>query len=621
MTPTPLPLTSADLKAHDALGITHTMLERAKVRRVDDREAQTILGLKRSKLAGIAYPYLHPTTGDVRAYRIRRDHPDIEKGKPKNKYLWPAGQRKFLYFSPGCDAFLTNLAALLIIVEAEKSVLAVACAAERLGRAAFAIGTGGCWGWRGRIGLESDANGAHVDTKGPLPDWDRIEMQGRTVVIAFDANTATNEKVQDARRALTKELTTRGATVRLLNLPSESGINGPDDYLGRHGAEAFFALVDQAGTPARLTVHLASKVHIEPLEKLCGGRLVRRAFGLLSGPGDAGKGMTLVALAACFTTGNPFPGDTERREPANVLFCVTEDHESVVASRLLAAGADLDRLNFLRGPEVVRGGLRMPSNMMLDDDAGALVEEAKMFGAHAIFLETTVEHFGDRQGKAARRSTNNDADVRAALAPFRAVCLGANLFGLGAIHPNKRAPTADDSISGSAAFRNVARGIHHIYRDPEDESDNPVRLFFTSKANYLKRRPATLRFQIVSWDQTLDAACDCPNDNDCPHEGRVIWLDPLTDDRTAEEIWYQIAEASKPRKEDAAAKEAEAFLERVLGNGTVVPLEVIETQAQAESVSMKAVQRAKKTLGVVLVKEGFPAKVVGWKLAKTPVAM
>src|SRR5205085_4032041 len=141
------------------------------------------------------------------------------------------------------------------------------------------------------------------------------------------------------------------------------------------------------------------------------------------------------------------------------------------------------------------------SPMMLDDDAGKLVRHAKDIDARVLTLETVVEHFGDRGGKS-RRSTNNEADVRSALAPFRAVCAEAGLYGVGAIHPRKSTEgSVDDSISGSAAFRNVTRAAHHIYRDPEDDSEDPVRLLFTSNSNYLPRRPPTLRFRILSWDE------------------------------------------------------------------------------------------------------------------------
>ena len=62
----------------------------------------------------------------------------------------------------------------------------------------------------------------------------------------FDANAATNTKVQAARRALVAEVGKRGAKVRISELPIEAGINGPDDFIGAHGDAGLFAIIDEA---------------------------------------------------------------------------------------------------------------------------------------------------------------------------------------------------------------------------------------------------------------------------------------------------------------------------------------------------------------------------------------
>jgi hypothetical protein len=90
------------------------------------------------------------------------------------------------------------------------------------------------------------ANGARVPEKGPLPDLTWITWDLRDVVLLFDANVATNGKVQAARRALAAELTDRQAQVRIATLPLEDDINGPDDFVGRHGDAALFGLIDDA---------------------------------------------------------------------------------------------------------------------------------------------------------------------------------------------------------------------------------------------------------------------------------------------------------------------------------------------------------------------------------------
>ncbi len=244
--------TPADLRALAAIGITpRTAVELAGLRRVTHTEARNRCGIKYKSdhLEGLAIPYLDPDDDRVLTWRIRRDNPEVDgDGKPIAKYL-SSPDRKRLYFAPSCRPYLNDSLIPAIIVEAEKSVLAILDAETRIGRRhTLGIGTSGCWGWRGVTGKTTSPTGERVNEKGPLPCFNRVTWTNRDTIIVFDANIATNETVQAARRVLAADLTKRGAKVRVVDLPVEDGINGPDDYIGRHGAEKFFALVD-AGKP------------------------------------------------------------------------------------------------------------------------------------------------------------------------------------------------------------------------------------------------------------------------------------------------------------------------------------------------------------------------------------
>jgi len=242
--------TPADLAALAAIGITkHLAVERAGLRRVTHTEARDHCGIqyRSDHLEGLAIPYLNPDDDRVLAWRVRRDHPEVDRdGKSIAKYL-SSSDRKRLYFAPGCRPLLADTSVPVIIVEAEKSAIAILDAEARCGRRpALAIGTGGCWGWRGVTGKATGPTGARVDEKGPLPCLDRVTWTNRDTIIVYDSNVSANDNVKAARRSLAKELTKRGAQVRAVDLPAEAGINGPDDHIGRHGAESFFALVDAA---------------------------------------------------------------------------------------------------------------------------------------------------------------------------------------------------------------------------------------------------------------------------------------------------------------------------------------------------------------------------------------
>ena len=80
---------------------------RAGLRRVDSLTGGEIVGRKGGgDYSGILIPYFHPGSDQVRDYRLRRDHPDLEYDaagslKVKRKYLSPPGRSNMLYLPPG----------------------------------------------------------------------------------------------------------------------------------------------------------------------------------------------------------------------------------------------------------------------------------------------------------------------------------------------------------------------------------------------------------------------------------------------------------------------------------------------------------------------------------------
>ena len=248
-------LTASDRAMFQRLGISPATLAAAGVRRVTHAEARDVCGLRYSSdhLEGVAFPYHSVATGAVVCWRVRRDHPEAESdGTPIAKYLSSPDGRHF-YVGPGASSHLTDVAVSVVLVEAEKSVLAILDAAGAMGRTLLPIGLGGCWGWKGTIGKQTAPDGTRVDEKGPLSDFNLVTWKDRHATIVLDSNAASNPKVAAARRALTAELERRGARVHIVDLPPEPGSNGPDDHIGRHGAVAFMALLDAARLVTRAT--------------------------------------------------------------------------------------------------------------------------------------------------------------------------------------------------------------------------------------------------------------------------------------------------------------------------------------------------------------------------------
>ena len=239
-------LTPEDLAMFSHLGITAELLNQARIGRVTDRAAREEYGIVGyGDMSGVVFPYMDPMTGHRWSARVRRDNPEMEGGKPRNKYISAYGDRRHLYFPPGSAELMHDPAVPIVLVEAEKSALALVTWAARMGRKLLPVAMGGCWGWRGRIGKVESSKGERVDEVGPISDLG-FASSGRKVFVLLDANVNKNSKVQRARKELVRQLEEQCAEVWVADLPTVEGVNGPDDYIGTCGDIAMAAVVDAA---------------------------------------------------------------------------------------------------------------------------------------------------------------------------------------------------------------------------------------------------------------------------------------------------------------------------------------------------------------------------------------
>lgn len=254
------------------------MLKAAKVESVTDtkaREAIAVQGRFPDDLAGIFFPYLSPLTGERKGGRIRLDKP---AASDEAKYLSEMFCRH-LFFPPNEKDLLQDKSVPVVIVEAEKSALAVAALAQRNGKKLLVVALGGCWGWKRKDGKVLTPSGGMKSTSGPSPDFDLISFENRIAVLAFDSNAATNLKVRAGRDGLARELIKRGALVSIADVTDKNGINGPDDLIAELGDEAalkmFNDIKSYVGSIA-LLLDMPETVLDGRLGELCQGFMLER---------------------------------------------------------------------------------------------------------------------------------------------------------------------------------------------------------------------------------------------------------------------------------------------------------------------------------------------------------
>ena len=246
-------MNSEDLSKLASFGISPDLLLKAGVRRVTDTEARNDYGIRFSAaadLSGLIFPYLHPITGKRVTARLRRDHHEIDsRGKPQNKYVLAYGDRRLLYFPPGAGGLLVEISARAVIVEAEKSALAIDALAIRIEHPH-------CWPWRA---ADTGAGGAgwvlrtvrtvNGSTRKVPSPTSRL-LTGKGVKLSSALTQMPKPMRRSGRHVMLspQELHGRGARVRIVELPELEGVNGPDDFIGLCGDAAFLALLDAASS-------------------------------------------------------------------------------------------------------------------------------------------------------------------------------------------------------------------------------------------------------------------------------------------------------------------------------------------------------------------------------------
>ena len=97
------------------------------------------------------------------------------------------------------------------------------------------IGLSGVYGWKDKRSGESK----------PLPELEEFNWKNRQVYLVFDSDIVSKIEVLLALKSLSEFLKDKEAKVFIILLPNElnGGKNGADDFLRRHGKQAFSELV------------------------------------------------------------------------------------------------------------------------------------------------------------------------------------------------------------------------------------------------------------------------------------------------------------------------------------------------------------------------------------------
>jgi AAA domain len=341
-----------------------------------------------------------------------------------------------------------------------------------------------------------------------------------------------------------------------------------DTWLGEAMRE-----VERGGSDVYLV--RASEIPSEDVDYLEEPLLPLRVPSLVTGLDGVGKSTILYNKGALATRGKlagKFKGT-----PVDVVIASCEDHPgSVIRPRLVAAGADLDRVHIVK---VRRDGLE--GDIALPDDLDAVALEVARVDARLLIVDPLVAHMP------LQVDSHKAQHVRSVLAPLARLAEERELAVAAVVHFNG-SPSTDvrSRISGSKALRDAARSVLVCGIDPNDES----RYVLVQDKHSFGPKSTTGRAYRIETKLIEDQGKTRKTSG-------VVWLGEVEIDSHG-----LLAGAGDP-EERTERDEAGDFLDELLKAGDVAADDVL-AEAKKAGIAEKTLRRAKRQRGVRSVKEG-----------------
>jgi AAA domain len=205
---------------------------------------------------------------------------------------------------------------------------------------------------------------------------------------------------------------------------------------------------------------------------------------ILAGRGGIGKSTILAWLTAALTTGT-LAGDFAGK-PVPVGFISGEDDAATtLVPRLQAAGADLELVQDFSAVRTTTAEGQWTGLPNIAEDLLALKTSLQEWGTKVLIIDPIMSMMSGDSIKA--------SDVRRNLDPIASLAAELGIAPILVMHFGKGAGNASDKVSGSHAFRDIARSVLLLAVDDETGE----RILTVDKSNYSQNAPS-LAFEVVS---------------------------------------------------------------------------------------------------------------------------
>lgn len=306
------------------------------------------------------------------------------------------------------------------------------------------------------------------------------------------------------------------------------------------------------------------------------GYIARGKMTLEGGAPGTGKTTIALSLASILTRGGRWPDGAPAIAGNVIVWSGEDDIDDTLIPRLLAMGANTNRVFFVDGVED-RGESRAfdPSK----DVPGLRLAIVKAGGADLILIDPIVS--------AVSGDSHKNSETRRGLQPLVELAMESRAALLGITHFSKGTHGRDplERITGSIAFGALPRVVLVAAKEAQPPEGEPARrILARAKANngpddggfYYQLRQvllpdALIEASIVEWGEAIEG------------NARSI---------------LAAAEGDEEGGGGAQMREAEDFLQDVLSVGPVLAKEILR-QAKEAGIAERTLKRAKADMGIL----------------------
>ncbi len=338
----------------------------------------------------------------------------------------------------------------------------------------------------------------------------------------------------------------------------------------------------------------ASGLKILPIRWLWPGWLARGKLQILAGSPGTCKTTIAMSLAATVSSAGCFPCGSQATLGNVLVWTGEDDPADTLAPRLVASGADLANVFFIRG--TVDGGEQRSFDP--GRDIGLLVEEAKRIGNVQLLIVDPVVSAIMGDGHKAN-------DVRRGLQPLVDLALIIDCAVLGITHFSKGSSGRDplERVMGSQAFGALARVVLVAAKESSSVEGAPQRRFVArAKSNI---GPDGDGFDCQLLETTLEL-----------HQGVVAtyiaWRGAIQG--SARELLEAVEMDEATGADSTERNDAKLFLRGILADGPL-SVRIIKADSTGAGYAWRTIERAKKDAGVEARKLGLKD---GWVWALPP---